>query len=165
MCALSRVGLFALVGLLLVAAGARGQDKKIALDKVPKPVLDAVKAKYPGAELKSAEEDKEDGKTLYEVALTFKQLTLDVKLTPDGKFVEIEKAISAKDLPRAVTAVLDSKYPKATINKAEEVTKGDQVGYEVGLVTADNKKVGLELDAKGKILEEKIKEEKKSDKK
>jgi uncharacterized membrane protein YkoI len=134
----------------------------VDLDKVPKAVTDAVKARFPDAELKEASKETEDGKTIYEVAIKNKGQKLEASFTPEGKLVEIEKTIDAKDLPKAVTDALEAKYPKATIKKAEEVTKGDDsVGYEVVITTTDKKTFEIELDAKGKILEEESKDKKK----
>jgi hypothetical protein len=89
---------------------------------------------------------------------------IDVILKEDGTIEVIEAEIAVKDLPKAVTAAIEAKYPKATLKKAEEVTKGDKKYLEVVVVTADKKTVEVEVDAKGKILnEEKI--EKKEEKK
>src|SRR5262245_7668500 len=90
----------AIASLLVTAAFAA--EEKIPVDKLPKAVADAVKAKFPGAELKGAEKEEEDGKTIYEVALVHKGVTYDVSATADGKIVEVEKLITAKDLPAAV---------------------------------------------------------------
>ena len=57
-----------------------------------------------------------------------------------------------------VTEALEAKYPKATIKKAEEITKDDKVTFEVLIETADKKKLEVVLDAKGKIVEEEKKD-------
>ncbi len=154
----------ALVALSL-AAIASADEEKIPLDKLPKVVLDAVKAKFPDAELTGAEKDDENGKIQFEVALKHKGHKYEVIVTPEGKIVAIEKEIAIKDLPKAVTAALAEKYPKATYKKAEEITKGEKLSYEVLLVTAQNTQVEVVLDPSGKILEEEIqkKEEKKKE--
>jgi uncharacterized membrane protein YkoI len=142
------------VSLMFIAALVlRADEEKIALDKLPKAVKDALKEKYPDAELVSAEKETEKGKTHYEVVIKNKKQELEVILTEEGKIVAVEKQIDVKDLPKAVTDALDAKYPKATIKKAEEVTKGDKVTYEVAIETADKKKMEVEFDPKGKIIE------------
>jgi uncharacterized membrane protein YkoI len=143
-----------------MARADEAKEEKVPLDKVPKAVLDTVKAKFEGAELVSAEKEKEDGKLVYEINLKHKGQKIEVTLTPEGKIVSIEKTIAIKDLPKAVADAVEAKYPKAAIKTAEEVTQGDKVNYEVNLVTADKKKVEVLLDATGKILKEE-KEEKK----
>jgi uncharacterized membrane protein YkoI len=157
-----RNGLMASIVLaVLVGMTARADEEKegkVALDKVPKAVLDAVKAKFKGAELVSAGTEKEEGKLVYEINLKHKGQKIDVTVTPDGKILSIEKAIAVNDLPRAVRVAIDSKYPKSTLKGPEEVTEGGKVSYEVLLVTADNKTVEVVLDPKGKIVKEEKKE-------
>jgi uncharacterized membrane protein YkoI len=143
-------------GLVAVATPARADEKTVPLDKVPKPVMDAVKAKYPGANIKKAATETEEGKTVYEIALTYKQHNYDVTYTPAGKIVDVEKEIEATDLPKAVAKALRTKYPKATFTRVEELSKADDKvsGYEVLLVTTEKKKFEVELDPKGKIIKE-----------
>src|SRR4051812_785860 len=67
----------ALLGAVALSlAGALGvgalAEEKVPLAKVPKAALDAVKAKFPGAKLTGAEKEKEDGKDVYEIAITHK---------------------------------------------------------------------------------------------
>jgi uncharacterized membrane protein YkoI len=145
---------------VLAGALARADEEKVPLDKVPKAVLDAVKAKFEGAELKSASTEKEGDKVIYEITLKHQGHSIDVSLTADGKIVSIEKTIERKDLPKPVAEALDAKYPKATIKLVEEVTEGDKVNYEVLLVTADKKEVEVVFDPSGKVVKEEKKEAK-----
>ena len=146
------LGLAALLGTSFTTA--RADEEKIPLDKVPKPVMTAFKEKFPGAEIKTAIKEVEDGKTLYEIESTQKGLTIDAVLSPDGKFVEIERELKTADLPAAVSAAAKAKYPKGKATKAEEVTKGDAVTYEVTVDPGEGKAVVLSIDKTGKILEE-----------
>ena len=137
---------------------------------MPKPVVETVKKRFPKAEVVSASKEDEDGKTVYEVQIKDGGAAIDVTVTPEGALLAIEKGIAAKDLPKAVTAALDAKYPKATFKTIEEVTKvkdgKDQpLYYEVLLVTADKKTIEVELAADGKIISTEEKKEKQEDKK
>ena len=157
--------LMSLVAVLGLTAGLRADDEKVAIDKLPKAVVEAVKAKFPKAELVAGEKEKEDGKTVYEVKIKDGKADVTVKLTEDGKITEIEKEIAVKDLPKAVADAVEAKYPKSAVKVAEEVTKGDKTVYEVEVTAADGKKYELTLDADGKITEtEEVKEKKKEDK-
>jgi hypothetical protein len=160
--------------LCFLGGTARADEEKVPLDKLPKAVVETVKKRFPKAELVSASKEDENGKTEYEVQIKDGGTKLDVTVTPEGTLVSIEKEITAKNLPKAVTETLDAKYPKATFKVVEEITKvkdgKDQpVYYEVLLVTADKKTFEVELAADGKILateEKKAKtEEKKEEKK
>ncbi len=153
---------FVLVALLGLTTAWADDDKeeKIPLDKLPRAVSDAVKARFDGAEVVSASKEKDNGKDVFEVAIKHKGSNIDVTLTPEGKIVSIEKEIAARDLPRAVSEALDAKYPKATIKKLEEVTDNDKVVYEALLVTAEQKMVEAVFDPSGKLVKEEKKEKK-----
>lgn len=139
------------VGLLLAATVA----EEIKVDDLPKPVLDAVKAKYPHAEIEEAEKETEDGETVYEVELEVKEdEEITVALKPDGTIIEVEKEIAVSELPEAVTRAIKAKYPKAELEEAEQVVRGDHLLYEVEVEIAEDETVEILLDAKGKILEE-----------
>lgn len=157
---------------MLVPLARADEDEKVPLDKVPKAVLNAVRTRFPNAKVVKAGKENEDGKTVYEVAIKDKNQSIDVTVTLDGKITEMEKTIAATALPAAVTTALDKKYPKATLQKTEEVVKvanGKEklAYYEVVLVTAQKKKLEVEVKPDGKIAkeEDKSKEKKEKEKK
>src|SRR5262245_14200581 len=157
------------MGLFLCAGAAPADEEKVPLDKLPQAVVDAVKAKFPKAKLVSAEKETDDGKTVYEVAIKNDKQSIEVTLTPEGKIVEIEKRIAAKDLPKAVAKALEEKYPKATYKRIEEIikVKDDKEKleyYEVLLVTAENKKLEVAVAPDGKITKTADKSKEKEDK-
>jgi hypothetical protein len=161
------MGRLAVVAAAVVLMGTMVQagEEKVALDKLPEAVVKAIKAKYPKAEMVSAEKEDEDGKKTFEVEIKTEGQALEVALTHEGKIIQVEKVIDAKDLPKVVAEAVEAKYPKATIKKVEEVSKEDKVAsYEVALVTADKKKLEAEFDVTGKFIEEE-KEEPKEEKK
>lgn len=150
---------------LATVALVQANEEKVPLDKLPKAVVDAVKKRFPAAELVSAEKETDAGKTVYEVAIKNKEQSIEVTLTPEGTITEIETKIEAKGLPMAVTQALEKKYPKATYQIVEEIVKvkdgkDEPAYYEVLLVTADKKKLEVVLTAEGKItkVEDKSKE-------
>ncbi|HVS37130.1 MAG TPA: PepSY-like domain-containing protein, partial [Gemmataceae bacterium] len=126
---------------------------------LPKTVVDAVKARFPDADLVEAAKEVEDGKTYYEIEIINKKEALSVELTPDGDLTEIEKEIEYKALPKAVSKALEEKYPKAEYAEVEEVTKVEKkteklAYFEVQVKTADKKKLEVQVDPDGKILSE-----------
>ena len=153
------------------ATGARADEEKLAIDKLPKAVLESVKKRFPKAELIEAAKETDGDKVEYEVTLKDGETKYDVMFSPDGKITLIEKTIAAKDLPKAVADAVAEKYPKATYKLYEEMTKvidgKEAVAYfEVLLVTADKKTLEVEVSPEGKILKtEEKKDEKKEDKK
>ena len=161
-----RTTLLALAAAAFLAGPVRADEEKIAPDKLPKPILEAVKKRFPKAEITGAAKETEDGKTEYEVSLKDGDTKYDVMFSADGAMTLIEKQIPAKDLPKAVTDALEAKYPKATFKVTEEmikVTDGKEglAYYEVLLETADKKSVEVEVGPDGKIIKT---EDKKSDK-
>lgn len=155
----------AALGMLLLAVFVvKAEEEKVALDKLPQGVIDAVKAKFPKAKLVGASKEEEKGKTVFEVTIKNGKRSIDVTLTTAGKILTIEKEINAKRLPKVVKEALDAKYPNAKIKLAEEISKPDTVAaYEMVIVTADAQNLEVSFDPQGKFLaEEKI--EKKSKK-
>jgi hypothetical protein len=158
-------GSAALVVLGALVLGARGDDEQeVPLDKVPTKVLDAVKAKYPGAELRSSTRGVEDKEVYYTIVLKHKDDEYEVTLTPEGEITEIARDIDAKDLPRAVSEALEKKYPGASIQEAAEVHEPaakDKLTYYVELTTTAKKKLEVTLSPKGEVVKEKAVKEKK----
>jgi hypothetical protein len=154
---------FLVTAAALAAVGlsgvVRADEEKIALDKLPRAVVEAVKKRFPDAKLKSAEKEDENGKTVYEVAITDKGHKSEVTLSPEGTLVEIENQLAAGDLPKAVANALDRKYPKANLERIEAVVKvrdGKEKleYYEIHLVTAEGKKLEVTLTPEGKTNKE-----------
>ena len=161
------VGACLLTGLTAFSTGAHADEEKVALKDVPKAVLDAVKAKFPKAEIKGAEKEVEDGKTTFEVAIEFDERDIDVALKADGKIVEIEREVAVKDLPKAVSDALAAKYPKANVTKAEEITEfedgKEEKCFEVLVKTSGEKSVEVKLTPDGKTVKHEDDEDEKDD--
>ncbi len=138
------------LGTLLVSANAGDDEEKVPLDKLPAKGTAAVKARFPGAELVSAEKESEHGTTIYEVAIKLKGDTIEVSALQDGTIVEIEKVIMAKDLPKGVSDAIAAKFAGAKIKKAEEITT---INWEV-LLTVGDKSLEVKFDGSGKVVEE-----------
>ncbi len=151
------------VCVLVLSSAARGADDKeeeIPLEKLPKAVLAAVKKKFPDARLQGAAKQTEDEQLFYEVFIKHKGHELYVVCEPEGKIVEIDREISVKDLPKAVSEALKKKYAKANIVSVEEVTEDDEITYAV-ILKHNKKTLHVLFDPKGKVLEEEPFDEKK----
>jgi hypothetical protein len=150
-------GLLAALGL---ASGTRAQDGEIPLDRVPKAVMNAAKARFPGAEIKRASQETEDGKPpVYALELKHHRHDVDATFKADGTVVVVETAVPAKELPKAVRRAVEHRYPGASVRGADSVTTGPEVKkkadyYEFYLMTADQKPALVKVDPNGKVLEE-----------
>jgi peptidyl-tRNA hydrolase len=142
-------------GLSLFLVSVHADETKVPLDQVPAAVKDAVKKKFPDAKMEEAEKEVKDGKTTFELVIKEESKKITVSLKEDGTILEIEKEIAAKDLPEAVASALKSKYPSGTVKKAEEVTVGEKVAYEVIVAQEGKKNREIALDKTGKITEDK----------
>ncbi|MCI0637695.1 MAG: PepSY-like domain-containing protein [Gemmataceae bacterium] len=155
-----------LAGLILAMSVAHAQEKgKLDLDKIPAKVMDALKARFPKPEIHKWTKETMDGKDFYDIEFKVKGQKHEADIREDGTFINYEKEIKAKDLPKAVAKAVESKFPKATLKEIMEITevKGKQEkleGYEVVLQTADNRMVELTLAPDGKIVAEEVLKEK-----
>jgi uncharacterized membrane protein YkoI len=144
--------------LVLVTIG-RAEDekaKKVALDKAPKAVRDAIFGRFLGAEVSSIEKEKEDGKIVYDVELKHKGRKYEMDIQEDGTIIEIEKEMALKKVPKIVEAV-KAKFPNATIKEIMEVNKvkGKEEKpdhYEVTIETADKKTQEIIVSLDGKSI-------------
>jgi uncharacterized membrane protein YkoI len=153
-----------LIGCTLAAALAVGvvawadDDEKIPLDKVPAKVRDAVKAKYPKAEIVSAGLGNVDGTKVYEFELKQGDRKWEAAFTPDGKFHSSEEPVASEaDLPAKVKEAFRKKYPDEKVVGIEKETTGEgdgaKVVYEI-VIEKGKDKVEVQLDPDGKFLGE-----------
>jgi hypothetical protein len=145
------------LGLFALAAGAKAQEVDIPINQLPKAVADAARAKFPGAEWRGASKETEDGKTVYEVAMTHQGRKMDVTFQENGTLDLVETEVPEAELPPAVARAVKDKYPGAKVDLVESVAKGPELKktpdyYEFHLTTADKKSVEAEVDGQGKIL-------------
>lgn len=125
--------------------------EKIALKDVPKVVKAKIKSVYPDCILKSASKGTEDGKTAYEIFLTFNGKKFEIALTPEGEIIETTEIIKAAELPAPVTKALTDTYPGAVIKEIEKTAEGNIVKYEIEILQK-NKKMEVTFDSDGKLL-------------
>ena len=151
---MTRMAACAAVVALAAGAVARAGDEKLPLDKLPKAVVDAVKEKFPKAEMKAAEKEVEDGKTVYEVTIMLGEAKVDVDVSESGKITGYEKGVKLAELPKPVSAAVAKKYPKGKPETAEAVYTvaggKDTLSYYEVVVDLDGKKMELEILADGK---------------
>ena len=135
----------------LLTSGSACADRKLTRAQVPAPVLAAFEKAYPKATVRGYEMDQEDGTTLYEIASVEGGKTREVSYRPDGSVSEVEEAMAPGALPAGVVQAVGALIPKATIRRAERVTRGDVIQYEVGLLQGTKKSERV-FDATGKAV-------------
>lgn len=164
-----RLSVAVLAGLLVLGSAANGQEKKEKVD-IPKKVMDALKAKFPKAEIDKATKEKEGNDVVYDIEFKQEGRRFEADIKEDGTIVNWEKEVKASDVPEAAKKAVEKKYPKATWKVVMEVIdikdgKETPAGFEITLETADKKEVEVVVMADGKITEDtgEKKEEKKKD--
>jgi hypothetical protein len=146
----------AFLSFLGSAQQIRAADEAIQIQDVPKVVVDAVKTKFPDAEMQKAKKKVADGKTFFGIGLTSKGIAHNVLLTPKGKIVELKKAIPASELPAKVAESVYASYPNSTTKKAEKVTAyKEEKSFKLEVITSDKQTKKLVVDAEGKIKDAK----------
>ncbi len=151
----ARVALIA-AAVSLVSLTALAQEKKITAKQVPAAVISAFKNSYPNATIRGYAQEKEHGKTFYEIESNEGTTQRDILYSADGTVAEMEESIAPTDLPEAAQEAIHKRYPNAVISLAEKTTAGDKVGYEVS-AKQGTRRITMEFDAAGKVLSSKIK--------
>lgn len=164
----SRTLTWLVAAFLATALAVPAADEK----EIPKKVMDALKAKFPKAEITKWTKEKEGDKVVYDIEFKQGKQKFEADIFEDGTIHNWEKEIAARDLPKAVTDAVNKKYPRATMKEVMQVTEmknGKEAleGYEIVLETADKKSVEVMVAPDGKILEDSSdeKKEEKKDKK
>src|SRR3990172_2621573 len=145
--------------LVMVLAVGWGEEEKVGLEKVPKGVVEAAKARFKGAEVRGTSKETEEGKVVYEVTIKHQGHNIDVTVTPEGEIILFEREITAKELPKRVGKALEGGYPKATYKRLEQIYKVEKkqeklTYYEALLVTAEKKLLEVQVTEEGKVVNE-----------
>ena len=143
---------------------AQAQEKKIALKDLPAAVTAAFQQIYPKATITGAATEVEDGKMMYEVESKDGTINRDLLFTEKGEVYEIEEGIHPDVLPADIKSALEKQFTKYKLIKAEKVTHGAKVKYEL-TVKSHKKTYAVVLNSGAKIIKSdvvKTKKEKKA---
>jgi hypothetical protein len=107
-------------------------DVDVAPSRLPKAVLAAFNARFPGARVIEAEWGLEDdGRREYDITAEFRGQTIGATLMPGGEIVETGQALTAGELPPAVLEWVRREFGDASIEKASVRTADGVLSYEV----------------------------------
>ncbi len=143
-----------ILSVVVAASTFSAQEKKISKKDVPAVILSAFANAYPHAQIKGTLTEVENGTTYYEIESLDGKQARDLLYLADGTISEIEEVVASGMLPAPVIAAMRNEFAEAKIAKAEKVTKGKDVSYEIH-VTSGAKKGSAVVDAFGKILKKK----------
>jgi hypothetical protein len=141
--------------LFVARAEESGKTEKSAKTKqsisLPDKVAAAFAKSYPKAKVLNVSKETKDSVTYFEVESKDGNVRRDILYTVDGNASEVEESVPSDALPNLVTLAVKKDQPSGKIEKAERITKGAMVEYEV---TVDGKGGTVELlyDVSGKLL-------------
>ncbi len=148
---LSAIFSFLFVAFLSTASNGFAQDQKIELKEVPAKVLATFHKAYPAAEIKGTSIEKEKGDSYYEIESVQGTKHIDLLLTRAGEITEVEETIPENELPDPVMKTLRAKFKELKVVKAERVTSGKKVTYEL-LIESNRKRRGVVLWPNGMMV-------------
>jgi uncharacterized membrane protein YkoI len=138
--------------LTLASLTSMAQEKKIERSSLPPAVEKAVQTETKGATIKGFAQEREHGKTFYEVETIVDGHTRDILFAPDGTVAEIEEEVAFVSLPANVQSGLKKKAAGAAIDKVESLTKkGKLVAYE-GSIKRNGRSAEIQTGPEGQSL-------------
>ena len=143
--------------LLLFALPLTGQEK-VSPDKLPEKVSQALKRRFPSAQVQQITRETEDGKVVYDIEMVQGGTKHEMDCQEDGTIVDIQNEIPVKDLPAAAVTAIAAKHPGSKIKEVGEIlivqgTAEKRDHFEVLIEDSNKKEVELTISLDGKIVE------------
>lgn len=131
----------------------------LELENIPAVVMNALKAKFPKAEIQKWTQEKEGDVVIFDFEFTQEGWKFEADIKADGGIYNWEKAVAETDLPEVVKKAVQNTYPNSTIKEIMQITAvvdGEEApeGFEIMLETAAKKEVEVTVAPDGKILED-----------
>ena len=145
----------AIVSLVAGLAGVtavEAQEKKITRADLPPAVEKTVAEQSKDATIQGFSTELENGKRIYELALTVNGYGRDISMDERGNIIEVEEEVALRSLPPAVKEGLTKAAGTGTIAKVESLAKnGKLVAYEA-VVQNGKKRSEIQVGPDGKKL-------------
>jgi uncharacterized membrane protein YkoI len=149
---IAMTGFATVIVVLVLAATAYSQERKLKREQLPPAVEKTVAAESQGAEIKGFSTEVEKGRRLYEAELTINGHSKDISMDKNGNIVEVEEEVAMDSLSPAVQEELKKAAGKGTIGKIESLTKnGKLVAYEAHVKTG-SKRSEIQVGPNGEKL-------------
>ena len=121
----------------------------VAQDKIPDAVKESFKEKYPGENDPDWRVDKNG---YFESHFKKEKKHYRADFDSSGKWIETERNIEKKDLPKPIKQVLKAKYEDVKIYEIEEVTHHSKGKFYDVELKIDGHKKDIEFTEDGKII-------------
>ncbi|MFC1502132.1 hypothetical protein ACFL6A_01810 [bacterium] len=152
--------LFFFILLILINSCEKEYEKIITKEDLPQVVLDAFTAGYPEASVTGYTEEAEDGKIYYEISFELEGRKIDILYNVEGVVVELEKTISAEEMPDLIQEAIAKEITEYSLIRIEKVQKEGKFFYEAKILnTKNDKKYELFFSESGELLEKETMEE------
>ena len=136
--------------LLLLALLA---EKKLTFDQLPLPVKATVQKVLGQSKILSVEEERDEGKIVYEVKAKHEGHVIELALTADGVVVAEEREIKLEEAPAAIRRAVTTSLPTGgKIEGVEQVTEAGVTSFEVAVRKTDGARVELIVQADGGVV-------------
>lgn len=140
--------IFAAFVALLAFTGCNQQQ-------VPDEVKSSFKDKFPDAKNVSWDNESSDE---WEAEFQQNDIKYSADFSSEGEWMETETEITNAELPSEVVQGVQSKYPGASISKAEKVERKDGTAYELE-IKSDSGEMEVIFDASGNFVKKEAAEE------
>lgn len=137
-------------------------DEAMTAAPLPQEARAAIQKAFPEATVEEVELEHELGLTLYDVEIRHQGREMEVKVAPDGTIVEVEAAVTTKDLPEAVASAIAKLADGGRVVELEEQRvyavarlvelDAPQTAYEAEIVR-DGEKLEVRVAPDGRVLE------------
>ncbi|PWT90617.1 MAG: hypothetical protein C5B55_09470 [Blastocatellia bacterium] len=133
---LTKTALRSALIVLIAAATAYAQERKLTRNQLPPAVEKTVAAESQSATIKGFATEVEKGTRLYEVEMIVNGHSKDISMDKNGNIVEVEEEVTMDSLSDAVQDAIKKAAGKGTIGKIESLTKnGKLVAYEAHMAS------------------------------
>src|SRR3954463_9517211 len=142
------------VALLVSAIGSQlsAQEKRVTRAELPAAVQRVADEQSRGATVRGYSTERDNGQTIYEVAIAVHGRSRDVTIDSTGNVLEVEERVPFDSLPAAVRASLRQLAGSGRITTIESLTKrGTLVAYEAHVRTG-TKRSEIQVGPDGKPL-------------
>jgi len=133
---------------VMVVFALLGADK-LTFEKLPQPVRAAVQKAFGSAKVVGVDEEKEEGKVVYEVKVKQEGHIVELSVHADGTVVSEERAMKFEEAPSFVRNAITA--AGGTVESVEQVTEGGVVTFEAVVRKADKSRVELVIGADGGV--------------
>jgi hypothetical protein len=153
--ALASCAIFADAAPATAAAPPPGEsgdhDDTIPLGAIPAGILQGFHAAFPSATPRVAEVAHRKGTRIFALTFDDSGTETEVRLTLDGKVVQVSRFLGSDALPQAVVGTVAARYPGGRISKVKRVTAGARTVYKLSVHTTTQEKLRLTVEPGGRI--------------